>query len=644
MALTLTEEIIRNRVNLQHDNLEDVKALSLPGTYHEKVVELGSSFRKFSRLKSLDLSRNTITCLKGIEHLKLLEKLNLYYNSIESFEELKRLRFNTNLKELDLRLNPVTRTEADYRLYLIHMLPNLQKLDDRGVRDRERQAALVHFSSSQATEMTPHEEVIEPQHRQPNPRAQSVRGMGKGMTALDDDDVAVLDLIAHTGGDLSKPRHITGSTAREPSAEEYSLEVLKTMETVPEEAIEDYHQTRKQTADGPVAPHQKKYPNIPAGHTGSYDVDGTRRDENLQYQDEVDAYTKFKSHGYFTPHPENGRGDRSESPRVPTERRHGGEEEPNDHRRTKSVPSHKLNDSLEDFGMHRIEGDRLENGHRSLERPKSENEPVQGETPTYKDFLFKMCDLVDRYWNGTKSLHKNPKYKGFAYSLIQNLGKKFGDDSTREKRYVDEQLNRLEEENYRLRKQSNDTKATLADSTFNETQMRTQLRKAQTDVDQLKEHLKKIVTENRELQKKLNETGNEVSAVNSMSSVNQTHLDELQRQNDVLKNENQLLQIRLKQHGQLQDLASMLQDSHKSLVTTNDHLLKEFNDTKQRHNNEVQQLNWSYNQLKKSMNMLSSRNESSYLPSVSRDHGHNPGLSRSDQVLGCATLYDGRET
>lgn len=82
----------------------------------------------------------------------------------------------------------------------------------------------------------------------------------------------------------------------------------------------------------------------------------------------------------------------------------------------------------------------------------------------------------------------------------------------------------------------------------------------------------------------------------------------------------------------------------RSLVTTNDHLLKELNDTKQRHNNEVQQLNWSYNQLKKSMNMLSTRNESSYLPSVSRDHGHNPGLSRSDQVLGCATLYDGRET
>ena len=43
-------------------------------------------------------------------------------------EELQKLRFNASLKELDLRLNPVTRTEPDYRLYIIHMLPNLQKL------------------------------------------------------------------------------------------------------------------------------------------------------------------------------------------------------------------------------------------------------------------------------------------------------------------------------------------------------------------------------------------------------------------------------------------------------------------------------------------------------------------------------------
>ena len=65
-----------------------------------------------------------------VVNINLTKPLNSvrYYNGIESMEELNRLRFNTNLKDLDLRLNPITRTEPDYRLYLIHMLPNLQSL------------------------------------------------------------------------------------------------------------------------------------------------------------------------------------------------------------------------------------------------------------------------------------------------------------------------------------------------------------------------------------------------------------------------------------------------------------------------------------------------------------------------------------
>lgn len=43
-------------------------------------------------------------------------------------------------------------------------------------------------------------------------------------SALDDDDVAVLDLIARSGGDLSRPRPITGSSAREDQVQEYSLD------------------------------------------------------------------------------------------------------------------------------------------------------------------------------------------------------------------------------------------------------------------------------------------------------------------------------------------------------------------------------------------------------------------------------------
>ena len=35
---------------------------------------------------------------------------------------------NRKLQELDLRLNPVTRNDPDYRLVLVHVLPNLRRL------------------------------------------------------------------------------------------------------------------------------------------------------------------------------------------------------------------------------------------------------------------------------------------------------------------------------------------------------------------------------------------------------------------------------------------------------------------------------------------------------------------------------------
>lgn len=64
------------------------------------------------------------------------------------------------------------------------MWTDLIGLDDRGVRDRERQAALVHFSSSQATEMTHHPTQEEPHHRAPNARAEMVRAVGKGVSGM----------------------------------------------------------------------------------------------------------------------------------------------------------------------------------------------------------------------------------------------------------------------------------------------------------------------------------------------------------------------------------------------------------------------------------------------------------------------------
>ena len=44
----------------------------------------------------------------------------------------------------------------------------------------------------------------------------------------------------------------------------------------------------------------------------------------------------------------------------------------------------------------------------------------------------------------------------------------------------------------------------------------------------------------------------------------------------------------------------------RSLVQTNDHLLKEMEEERRRHRHEVEQMHWSYDQLKKTMSYLPS--------------------------------------
>ena len=91
-------------------------------------------------LVHLNLSRNELTSLRGLESATILESLSLYYNRIAYLDELQRLTSLTRLESLDLRLNPVTRDEA-YRSYAIFHLPSLNELDERSVRPAERRHA-----------------------------------------------------------------------------------------------------------------------------------------------------------------------------------------------------------------------------------------------------------------------------------------------------------------------------------------------------------------------------------------------------------------------------------------------------------------------------------------------------------------------
>ncbi|XP_075432777.1 leucine-rich repeat-containing protein 36 isoform X3 [Ascaphus truei] len=144
--LHLDELWVCGRAGVPPGSEDTVEALTLQGTYSEKILTLGDAFKNFKSLRSLDLSRNLIISLEGIEYLHALQFLNLYYNNIASLEEIKHLCHLPQLKGLDLRLNPLTRKEADYRLFVIHTLEILETLDDRTVRESERNAAKLHFS------------------------------------------------------------------------------------------------------------------------------------------------------------------------------------------------------------------------------------------------------------------------------------------------------------------------------------------------------------------------------------------------------------------------------------------------------------------------------------------------------------------
>ncbi|XP_028325820.1 centrosomal protein of 72 kDa isoform X2 [Gouania willdenowi] len=187
---TLTEQWIRDRLQLTHPCLGDVRSLSLPGTSEQRIAHLGSALNNFVRLRSLDLSYNALISIEGLQHLKRLEHLTLYHNLIPSLEEVKVLFGLSALKELDLRLNPLTKSFPHYRPCLIHAMPNLRKLDNCSVRDTERKASLMQFSSDMFYSKKKSPPIPSESHR----KTDQMLGLAARLATTDSND-AVLNFV-----------------------------------------------------------------------------------------------------------------------------------------------------------------------------------------------------------------------------------------------------------------------------------------------------------------------------------------------------------------------------------------------------------------------------------------------------------------
>ncbi|KAI6656006.1 CEP72 [Oopsacas minuta] len=212
--ININEEWVLTNLQLTPDEAFKQESINLSGSYTDRILSLGRSLMSFHSLVSLDLSRNMLQSLKGLHHLKHLRSLNLYLNDISNIKELYRLRSNKQLREIDIRLNPVTKAEPDFRLFLVYMLPQLRKLDDRGVYEQERAAALLHFSSDQAHNFSfnsPDEndmsyELKNASEYHTHPRVKMVQNaFPLTHSALDDDDVTVLDLLSKSRIDAAPP-------------------------------------------------------------------------------------------------------------------------------------------------------------------------------------------------------------------------------------------------------------------------------------------------------------------------------------------------------------------------------------------------------------------------------------------------------
>nr|XP_006113108.1 centrosomal protein of 72 kDa [Pelodiscus sinensis] len=676
----VTEEAIRERVNLRHQNLADVRSLSLPGTYHEKITHLGHSLKNFTRLKSLDLSRNALVSLEGIQHLIFLEKINLYYNHISSLSEIFRLHSLAALKDVDLRLNPVVKNESDYRLFVVHMLPNLRRLDDRPVRDSERKASLLHFTTDHAFELKGSSSAakVDEIERSGHPRIAYISSMSRKCSRMDEEDEAVLNLITKCEWDLSKPLGITGSAKKDPEVEFHSLQSIRNIEdnagitmnqkseTRPvglqmrkqqanmhmdvssenrnalkdQETDEEYrslpdcsptlpvvHNTIKQGKD-------KKKNSTKVTFSDNNTQDLPKRDPNLKFQDEAESYKKITTQANFTPHPDSQEiSSPSISPKIHMQTQKifntlaasrsllnkTSDNEGNQPVQKQTYPAalQKNNGQLDVSVSQQEMQERGRHYPSSIlgsgpgeQRPNSITTDVgevfethQVATQTAKKHIYEttpmeqLLDLVDKYWNGYKSLHCNEKFLSQAGPVLSEMQKSAPADQQKDSATTCQEVNNL-----LLEKKTLQSHLSEQDHQYNIkiNSLESELSNSQKDMDILKQRLDQLLEENTSLKAHLLNVEQNVKKADSSSSVH-LQLTDLQNENQQLRSENINLKQHLQHYNQLQELTEMLQESHRTLVSTNEHLLQELAETHARHKTEVEQLHWSYNQLKKTM-------------------------------------------
>ncbi|EPY84992.1 centrosomal protein [Camelus ferus] len=461
-----------------------------------------------------DVTSKPVKC-GGIEHLVALQRLSLYYNLISSPAELFRLRVLPALSDADFRLNPVVKSEPGYRLFMVHLLPGLRRLDDRPVRESEREASQLHFASEESLDSKQSFPTAFRVERPRHSRATCADPSAGKCLVMDTDDEAVLNLIAECEWDLSNP---PGSTSSSQKEREVSFQGSQVESRRPLSPLSAQHQCGDSRRKG-------------RGKTS-----GTRG-----------VFTELRLQD-----PRCG-----EPPAQPFPPR------PGEH--LTSADAVTLSPLMIVGGRH-------------LAAPPGKKATLEVLA------LEALLDLVDRYWSGCRSLHSNKVFLEFTATQ---------DSSTT----VSEEISYLTLENKSLY-------GHLAElQQQHSVRMRevvSELGDTRREMDHLRQHLDRALEESSSLKSLLRSVKEAARSADPPAALS-VHVAALQA--DVKSLSGEVLELRqhLEHDDRVQELTQLLQESHRSLVSTNERLLQELGQVRAQHQVEVEQLHWSYKELKKTL-------------------------------------------
>ncbi|XP_018933065.2 centrosomal protein of 72 kDa isoform X1 [Cyprinus carpio] len=510
-GLIITEQWIRDKLSLQNTCLADVRSVTLPGTYEGKICSLGTSLKNFVRLKSLDLSHNALLTVQGIEHLEMLERLNLYYNRLASLQDVFSLHKLQNLKELDLRLNPVVNKHPLYRLHLVHAMTKLRKLDDCPVRDRERRAALMHFSSEPNLDTNHKKHALTPDTtcRSSELRIKAMQKMMKTLSLLEGNEEAVLNDVCRKRPDTLSVRFENERSPRLLQKNPSESEIIH--------LINECERSPKQNKES-----------VPK--SWDYKQEAPAGSQRVRFESRSLAHATVRGESVFTPHPTEMRSDSHVD-----------------------CTALKWRNQLQDRANPVLHPPRLT--HQITETSSASQRKHKTQKGAYRKPMELLLSVMEELWSGKE---ENQQNRTFLMKMVQIL-------SMMERDVVggEQEIQTLQEM----------LKASKARTELQEQQRRSeteelqlQLQQAQESIQVLNEQMKNVLEENVSLQKQL------IKAENKLLSSRLKKIPNMQDRGQQTVPEELSVKRHTNQEG---NGANEPQESYRSLIARNERLLQQ---------------------------------------------------------------------